>query len=256
MPVTLEYRGAIAIATLNRPEALNALSLELLSDLKDVLGQIRQSAARGLLITGSGGKAFCAGADIKEMMERSASASRKAIAEAQAIISSVGTLPIPSVAMINGFAFGGGLEIALACTFRIAMKQARMGLPEIKLGLIPGYGGTQRLPRLVGESRALDLILSGRTVDADEAYRMGLVDRLSESSDPIEAGVEFLAQFTGFSLAASVLAREAVARGAERGLDDALKIEGDLLTLALQSSDAKEGMLAFIEKRKASFKDE
>jgi len=255
MLVTLEHRETIAIATLNRPETLNALNRELLSDLQDVLEQVRKSAARGLLITGAGGKAFCAGADIKEMMGHAASAGRKAIADAQAIITGVGTLAIPSVAVINGFAFGGGLELALACTFRIAMKQARMGLPEIKLGLMPGYGGTQRLPRLVGESRALDLILSGRTIDADEAYRLGLVDRLAQGADPVEAGVDFLNQFTGYSLVASALARAAVARGAGCNLGDALKIEGDLLALALQTDDAKEGMQAFVDKRKAAFKD-
>ncbi len=164
-------------------------------------------------------------------------------------MASLDRLPIPSIAVIHGYAFGGGLELALACTFRLATPRAKMGLPEIKLGLIPGYGGTQRLPRLVGEARALDIILSGRTVDAAEAERIGLVNRIVDGDDPAAIGRDYARQFTGYSLCASLFARLAVP------LADGLRIESDLSTLAYQTADAREGMQAFVEKRPPIFKD-
>src|ERR1019366_6974410 len=163
-------------------------------------------------------------------------------------------LPMPSVAVINGFAFGGGLELALSCTFRLATANARFGLPEIKLGLIPGYGGTQRLPRLVGEARALDMILTGRTVDAAEAERIGLILRIVEG-DPVAAGVAFADSFIGFGLPALSFAREAVRRALSVPLHEGLKIEAGPSTPAFQTEDAEEGMSAFVEKRKADFRD-
>jgi enoyl-CoA hydratase len=159
------------------------------------------------------------------------------------------------VAVIHGYAFGGGLELALACTFRVATDRARMGLPEVKLGLIPGYGGTQRLPRLVGEGRALDMILSGRTVAADEAERIGLVNRLDNEGSPLEIGKRFLEPYLKHSLCALYFAREAVQRGGRVALDDGLRIERDLSTLAYRSQDAAEGLSAFVEKRPPTFKD-
>ena len=164
------------------------------------------------------------------------------------------TLPIPSVALIDGYAFGGGLEIALASTFRIAGPAAKMGMPEVKLGLIPGYGGTQRLPRLIGEARALDMILTGRTVDAEEAGRIGLVNRIAEG-DLVEAGLDFARGFTGHSLPILRYAREAVRRALDTPLGEGLKIEADLSTLAYRTEDAEEGMAAFEEKRKPDFRD-
>lgn len=163
-------------------------------------------------------------------------------------------LPMPSIAAINGYAFGGGLELALSCTFRLATANARLGLPEIKLGLIPGYGGTQRLPRVVGEAPALDMILTGRTVDAAEAERIGLVLRVVEG-DPVAASVAFAASFIGFGLPALGFAREAVQRALTVPLPEGLKIEADLNTLAFQTADADEGMSAFVEKRKPNFRD-
>ena len=156
--------------------------------------------------------------------------------------------------MINGYAFGGGLELALACTFRIATANAKMGLPEIKLGAIPGYGGTQRLPRVIGEARALEMIMTGRTVAADEALRLGLVSRIIDG-DAVEAGMAFAREFTKFSLPVLALAREAVMRAGDTPINEGLKIEADLNTLAFQTEDVQEGMAAFIEKREAKFKD-
>ena len=172
----------------------------------------------------------------------------------QAIFTKLDTLPIPSIALINGYAFGGGLELALACTFRLAVRNARLGLPEIKLGLIPGYGGTQRLPRLIGEARALEMILTGGAVDAEEAERIGLVNRIVEG-DLLDAGASFAREMTGYSLPALRLARDAVHRGLAFPLKDGLEIEADLNTLAFQTADAVEGMLAFLEKRKPVFRD-
>jgi len=163
-------------------------------------------------------------------------------------------LPIPSVALVNGYAFGGGLELALACTFRIAASAARLGLPEIKLGLIPGYGGTQRLPRLIGEARALDMILTGRAVPAEEALAIGLVNRIADG-DLIEAGKNYAREMTGYSLRSLALARDAVHRGLQTTLQEGLAIEADLNTLAFETEDAAEGMAAFLEKRKPAFCD-
>lgn len=255
MSVKLERRGAYQILTLDRPEALNALSFAIIRDIGTALDTVAASDARALIVTGAGPKAFCAGADIKELGDRSLMAQKQGAELGQATFAKLDELPMPSVAVINGFAFGGGLELALACTFRIATPNAKMGLPEIKLGLIPGYGGTQRLPRVVGESRALDMILTGRTVDATEAERIGLVSRIVEG-DPVAAGITFAETFSGYSLPVLGFARSAVMRARDLPLREGLKVEADLSTLAFQTKDSVEGMTAFVEKRKAAFKDE
>ncbi|HEY1430574.1 MAG TPA: enoyl-CoA hydratase-related protein [Stellaceae bacterium] len=254
MALHLTRINELAIVTLDRPEVLNALNFELLRDLGAALDQVATGDARALLVTGAGDRAYCAGADIKELMGRSLRAQHEGAVFGQAIFARLDGLPIPSVALINGYAFGGGLELALACTFRLAVRSARLGLPEIKLGLIPGYGGTQRLPRLIGEARALEIILTGRTVEAEEAERIGLVNRIVEG-DLIEAGASFAREMTGYSLPALGLARDAVHRGLALPLKEGLEIEADLNTLAFQTADAVEGMLAFLEKRKPVFRD-
>src|SRR6266436_153070 len=254
MAIHLTRIDELALVTLDRPEVLNALNFELLRDLGAALDQMVGGDARALLVTGAGDRAFCAGADIKELMGRSLRAQREGTVFGQAILAKLDTLPMPSIALINGYAFGGGLELALACTFRLAARSAQLGLPEIKLGLIPGYGGTQRLPRLIGEARATELILTGRTVDADEADRIGLVNRLVES-DLVEAGIAFAREMTGFSLPVLGLARDAIRRALDLPLPEGLKIEADLSTLAFQTKDSVEGMTAFIEKRKPVFRD-
>jgi len=172
----------------------------------------------------------------------------------QAVFAKLDKLAIPSVAIINGYAFGGGLELALACTFRIATKNAKMGLPEIKLGLIPGYGGTQRLPRAIGEPRALEMIMTGRTVDAEEAARIGLVNRIIEG-DAVAQGMAYAREFSGFSLPVLGFAREAVKRALDNPVAEGLRVEANLSTLAFQTADAAEGMDAFTAKRKPQFKD-
>jgi enoyl-CoA hydratase len=255
MTIELTRREEFAVITLKRPEALNALSFELIAELGRALDDVARSDARALLVTGEGTKAFCAGADIKELTGRSLVEQKRGAELGQSTFLKLDRLPMSSIAVINGYAFGGGLELALACSFRIATRNAKMGLPEIKLGLIPGYGGTQRLPRVVGEARALDMILTGRTVDADEALRIGLVQRLVDG-DALAAGIAYAREFSGYSLPVLGLAREAVSRALTTPLVEGLKIEADLSTLAFQTRDAAEGMAAFVQKRKPDFRDE
>jgi len=254
MTVQLSRIDELALMTFDRPEVLNALNFELLRDLGAAIDQVAGGDARALLVTGAGSRAFCAGADVKELMDRSLAATRQGAALGQAIFAKLDVLPIPSIALINGYAFGGGLELALACTFRIALPGARLGLPEIKRGLTPGYGGTQRLPRLIGEARALEMILTGRTVMAEEALRIGLVNRVVDR-DMLGAGVSFAREMTCFSLPALGFARDAVRRGLPTSLREGLAIEADLNTLAFQTADAAEGMTAFLDKRQPVFRD-
>ena len=254
MSVHLARQEEFAVITLDRQEALNALSSAVLRELAQAFDQVAASEARALIITGAGPKAFCAGADIKELTGRSLTEQRRDAAFGQAVLARLDVLPMPSVAAINGYAFGGGLELALACTFRIAVPGAKMGLPEIKLGLIPGYGGTQRLPRAVGEARALEMILCGRTVEAEEALRIGLVHRIADG-DPVQAAIAFARGFSGYGLPALRLARDAIKRALEVPLHQGLAIEADLNTLAFQTQDAVEGMNAFMAKRRPQFKD-
>ena len=254
MPVLLSQRDELAVLTLDRPEALNALSFSILEEIGRTLDEVARTDARALLVTGAGPKAFCAGADIKELTGRSLLDQKRGAELGQAVFAKLADLPMPSIAVINGFAFGGGLEMALACTFRLAGRNAKMGLPEIKLGLIPGYGGTQRLPRLIGEARAMEMILTGRTVGAEEAERIGLVNRLIDEPH-LDAAVAYAREFTGYSKLAASFARSAVQRAGDLPVHEGLKVEADLSTLAYQTADAAEGMTAFIEKRKPQFQD-
>lgn len=252
--VDLTIQDDIAVITLNRPEALNALSFGIIRDIGRAIDEAGAADIRALIFTGAGEEAFCAGADIKELMGRSLVQEREGAELGQRTFAKLDRFKVPSIAAINGYAFGGGLELAMACSFRIASPRAKMGLPEIKLGLIPGYGGTQRLPRLVGEARALELVLTGRTVDAEEALRLGLVNRLAEG-DALAAAKALAAEFTGYGLPALRFARAAVQRALSVGLDEGLRIEADLSTLAYRTDDANEGLNAFVEKRKPRFQD-
>ena len=254
MSVELSRIEEFALIRLNRPQALNALSFKLVEDLARAIDEVAAGDARALLVIGAGEKAFCAGADIAELAGRTLAQTRRGAERGQAVMGKLERLPMPSVAIINGYAFGGGLELALACTFRVATKNAKMGLPEIKLGLVPGYGGTQRLPRAVGEARALEMILTGKTVDAPTALAWGLVSRIVEG-DALAQGMAFAREFSGYSLPVLGFAREAVTRALQTTVTEGLKIEADLSTLAFQTEDAAEGMAAFLAKRKPAFKD-
>jgi enoyl-CoA hydratase len=256
MSINLIRQEEFALLTLNRPEALNALSFDILQQIGEALDTVAGwGDVRALFITGAGEKAFCAGADIKELRNRDLIAQRRGAELGQSVFAKLDRLPVPSIALVNGYAFGGGMELALAATFRLASPNAAFGLPEVKLGLIPGYGGTQRLPRVVGEARALEMILTGRSVKADEAARIGLVHQLVDEGDLWTAGMAFARRFTGYSLPVIEFARRAVQRALDLPLYEGLQLEAELSTLAYRTRDAEEGMAAFEEKRKPEIKD-
>ena len=253
--IDLSRNGNCAVLTLNRPEALNALSFQILREIGAAIDEAALLRdVRALLVIGAGDKAFCAGADIKELRNRSLIEQKRGAELGQAVFAKLDSLPIASIALVGGYAFGGGAELALACTFRLASANAVFGLPEVKLGLIPGYGGTQRLPRLIGEGRALEIIMTGRNVKADEAERIGLVNAVIEG-DLLKAGIEFAGRFTRYSLPVLEFARRAVQRAGDVALVEGLRVEADLSTLAYRTADAEEGMAAFDEKRKPEFSD-
>jgi enoyl-CoA hydratase len=254
--VTIELSRSeeFALIRLNRPDAHNALSFTLVGDLSAAIDEVATSDARALLVTGAGAKAFCAGADIGELAGRALIETKRGAERGQAVMAKLERLPMPSVAIINGYAFGGGLELALACTFRLVTPNAKVALPEIKLGLIPGYGGTLRLPRAIGATGGLALILTGKAIEAQTGVAGGLASRLVEG-DPVAKGMAFARVFSGYSLPVIGLAREAVLRAHDTPINEGLKIEADLSTLAFQTEDAAEGTAAFVAKRKPAFKD-
>ena len=257
MELNHERRGAIDVITINRPDALNALNFQLVRDLARLLDTVEDGPVRGLIITGTGDKAFCAGADIAELAGRTILEHKRDMERGQRVFDRLSRFIVPTLAVINGYALGGGLELAMACNLRVATGNARLGLPEIRLGAIPGYGGTQRLPRLIGEGRAMDMILTGRAIDAEEAERIGLVNRIvgGDGRDPVDAGIDYLSEITRFGLPAIRLAREAVQRAHDLPVSEALRAEADLNTLAFQTEDLVEGTAAFLEKRKPVFRD-
>lgn len=250
--LSYDVADRIATVTIERPEALNALNGELMLELGLALDLAEADLDVGALIVTGSGKAFVAGADIANLRELSEGFSgREAALAGQDLMNTLAALPFPTIAAVNGFALGGGLELALAADLRVAAPTAMLGLPEVGLGLIPGYGGTQRLPRLIGTGRALDLILTGRHVDAQEALSLGLVNRVAD--DPLEGAREIARQCLENGPIALGLAKEAVVRGLDVTLPQGLEIEADLFGMATTTEDMQEGTSAFLEKRKADF---
>ncbi len=251
--LSYEVRDNVAIITIEREEALNALNADLLFEL-GVAFELAEAdlEVRAVVITGSG-RAFVAGADIASLKAISDPFSgREASLAGQDVMNTLAALPVPTIAAINGFALGGGLELALACDLRVAGTKARLGLPEVGLGILPGYGGTQRLPRLIGQGRAMDLIFTGRHVQAEEALQLGLVNRVVE--DALEGALELAALTLKNAPISLGLAKEAVVRGYDVTINQGLEIEADLFGMAASTEDATEGMSAFLEKRAAEFK--
>jgi enoyl-CoA hydratase len=248
--------GAIATITMNRPKALNALNADTLQELGQALEAVLEPPETlVLIIAGAGDKAFVAGADISEFKGiETAFEGRELALGGQDTFSSIAAMPIPTIAAINGFALGGGLELALACDLRVASSNAKLGLPEVGLGLIPGYGGTQRLPRLIGEGRALDLILTARHVAAEEALSLGLVNRVADNA--LEEATKLARSILKNAPVSLGLAKEAVRRGLAMTLSEGLELEADLFGLSSTTKDMKEGVAAFLEKRKANFMGE
>ena len=253
--LSYEVEEGIALVTLKRPEALNALSQSLLEELAEIPELVQQDPeVRAVIFTGEG-KAFAAGADLKEIAAiKDPFMGREYALFGQRVFAEIAALPVPTIAAINGYALGGGLELALACDLRVAAKTAKLGLPEVGLGLIPGFGGTQRLPRLIGRGRALDLIFTGRHVDAEEALFLGLVNRVAE--DALEEAKKLAQKILKNAPIALALAKESVVRGEGLDLAETLEIEADLFSYAAATEDMKEGARAFLEKRPPSFKGE
>ena len=250
----LAMDGTIATVTLNRPAVLNALNAQVFNDLERVFTFLAQnSVVRVILITGAGPKAFAAGADITELAHTDASSGDDLSLRGQHVFALIESSKRPVIACINGFALGGGCELALACTFRLAADTARLGQPEVKLGLLPGYGGTQRLPRLVGQSAALKLILTGEIIPATEALRIGLVDEIIPVSELMERGQALANTIAAHGPLAVEASIEAVQSGLALHLDEGLALEASLFGRLSHTADKHEGVQAFLEKRKPAF---
>lgn len=246
-----DLNGSVATITLNRPVVLNALNRQLLHQLDATILQLQDNPATRVILIRGAGKAFAAGADISELEAASADEGERMAREAQRVFARVERCGIPTIACIDGYALGGGCELALACTFRFATSTARLGLPELKLGIIPGFGGTQRLPRLIGRSAALKLILTGAPIEAAEAYRLGLVDEVvSEGCEAMmiraRAFAEMVARQPPLAVAAAL---EAVTHGENLTLDEGLAMEARLMGRLCGTEDKQEGTSAFREKR-------
>jgi enoyl-CoA hydratase len=245
----------IGTITVNRPDKLNALNAAVLDDLEAAFLHARADDACDLLVvTGAGEKAFVAGADIGELVRQTVLGGKANSQRGQEVLGLVENLGKPAIAMVNGYAFGGGLELALACHLRTMAAEAKVGLPEVGLSIIPGYGGTQRLPRIVGRGRALEMILTGKPVDAETALRFGLANRVAPAAE-LRAETEKLAHAVlGNGPLAVAMALESVLRGTETSLEEGLRIESDLFGLISSTEDMREGLTAFLEKRKATYR--
>lgn len=251
--IILDRTDRIARITINRPDKLNALNIRTRQEMAEALDELRSDdAIRVVVITGAGEKAFVAGADINEFAGRTA-VQQRAVMKAKSIFTAAEEFPKPLIAMINGFCLGGGCELALACDIRLAGEKARFGQPEINLGIIPGGGGTQRLTRLIGEGRAMQMILSGEMIDAQTALRFGLVNEV-HPVDQLEARtMELAARIAEKSPIALAMAKTAVKNAARMTLREGLDSEIDLFALCFSTEDKEEGVRAFIEKRKPEF---
>jgi enoyl-CoA hydratase len=252
--LVVEQSDGILTISVNRPKAGNALNKATLGELDCVFAGARNDKAVGaVIVTGVGDKFFVAGADINELKENTPLTAKAVARRGQELFSSIERLGKPVVAAVNGFALGGGLELACACTFRTASKNAMVGLPEVKLGVIPGYGGTQRLPRLVGIGRAMELILTGEPIGADEALRIGLVNHVYEPAELLPKTREIVAKILQRGPLAVKFALEVAYRGLDVPLDEGLNSETNLFGLLATTNDMREGMAAFMEKRAAKF---
>ncbi|MDH6230509.1 enoyl-CoA hydratase/carnithine racemase [Mesorhizobium soli] len=253
--VIYEKKGGIAYVTLNRPKVLNALNTPTWKDLRTAFEDARDDAAiRGVILTGAGDKAFIAGADISELAQVSAVEAEESSRLGQGVLELVENLGKPVIAAVNGYALGGGCETAMACTIRIAADTARFGQPEVKLGLLPGGGGTQRLPRLVGKGRALQLILSGGMISAQEAYRIGLVNEVVAASDLIARAEAILGEISANAPISVRLSLEAVNKGMDAGEGAGFALEASYFGICAATEDKAEGTSAFLQKRQPQFK--
>jgi len=253
--ILFEQKGAIATITINRPDKLNALNAQTLDELENAMQRVYDDASvGGVLITGSGGKAFVAGADISGFgglaMNEAIALSRRG----QHMFNMIENCPKPVIALVNGFALGGGCELAMACHFRYASANARFGQPEVNLGLVAGYGGTQRLPGLVGKGPAMELLLSGDMVGAERALEMGLVNKVCKAEELLDEGMKTIGKILEKAPLAVRYSIEAVNKGSNMAFNEALDLEANYFGMCFTTEDMKEGTTAFLEKRKANFK--
>jgi len=252
----MEVENEIAVVTINRPKSLNALNSETLSELKQCLGEIEtRKDIRVVILTGTGEKAFVAGADISEMVNATAAEGQAMSLLAYRVFNTLENMPQVSIAAVNGFALGGGCEIAMACDMRIASENAKFGQPEVNLGILPGFGGTQRLPRLVGKGRAKELIFTADMIDAQEAYRIGLANKVVPQAELLDYCKKMAAKIASKGSYAVTLAKRAINSGLDMDLSNGLLLEAGFFGLSFATADKKEGMSAFLEKRQAKLTD-
>jgi enoyl-CoA hydratase len=253
--ILFEKKDSVAYITVNRPKVLNALNRKTVEELRDALLDARgDSSVRVLILTGAGEKSFVAGADISELAQRTPVDGKDFSSFGQGVFHLLETLGKPSICAINGFALGGGCELALSCSIRLASKTAKLGQPEVKLGIIPGYGGTQRLARLCGKGVAHELCLSGEMITAEEAQRIGLVNHIYEPAELLPAAEALAKKIIANAPLAVKYTMEAIERGVEMPQEEGLFLEATLFGLACATEDMREGTKAFLEKRKADFK--
>jgi len=252
--ILVEKKHAIAYVTVNRPKVLNALNMATMEELRAAFHDIKSdSGVRVVIFTGSGEKAFIAGADIGELAKHDAVSGKEYTHRGQSVLNLIENLGKPVIACINGFALGGGCEIAMACTMRLASDNAKLGQPEVKLGIIPGYGGTQRLPRLVGKGIAMQMVLAGEMMTAQEAHRIGLVNEVVAAAELIPRAEAIAQNIIANAPLAVQYAMEAVNKGMEMTLAEGLFLEATLFAVSCATEDKKEGTTAFLEKRQAQF---
>jgi enoyl-CoA hydratase/carnithine racemase len=253
--ILLEKKSAIAYVTINRPAKLNALNMATMEELRAAFIDIKSdTATRIVILTGSGDKAFIAGADIGELSKNDAVTGKEYTHRGQSVLDLIENLGKPVIAAINGFALGGGCELAMACTMRLASENAKLGQPEVKLGIIPGYGGSQRLPRLVGKGLAMQLVLTGEMISAQEAHRIGLVNEITAAAELIPRAEAIAKKIIANAPLAVQYAMEAVNHGVESTLSEGLYLEAALFGVCCATEDKQEGTTAFLEKRPPNFK--
>ena len=253
--VEVTKKDHIAVVTMNRPEALNALNSTVIGELEQAVSQVEQDETVGALILTGSGRSFVAGADIGEQQPLDIAAGRKWGQRGSALMRRIEKLEIPTIAAVNGFALGGGCELAMSCDIILASERAKFGQPEVGLGITPGFSGTQRLPRRVGVAKAKELIFSGKMIKADEAQRIGLVNAVYAPEELLQGAMEMARSFTKNAPIAVKYAKACIDRGVQMDIDDGIAVENELFAMCFATADQKEGMTAFLEKRPAVFQN-
>ncbi|MCR4724927.1 MAG: enoyl-CoA hydratase/isomerase family protein [Clostridia bacterium] len=251
--IKYEKQGNIALITINRPEALNALNSKVISELEQAVAAVEADTSLGAMILTGEGRSFVAGADIAEQCPMDPAAGRKWGQRGSALMRRIELLPIPTIAAVNGFALGGGCEMAMSCDIILASEKAKFGQPEVGLGITPGFSGTQRLPRRVGMAKAKELIFSGKMIKADEAEKIGLVNAVYASEELMNGAMEMAKSFAANAPVAVRYAKSCIDRGMQMDMDSAIAYENELFALCFATDDQKEGMTAFLEKREEHF---